>query len=232
MTAISAGKLFFQNREVATLWDNETHTISIETPGTYSLKMVFPDREETRSVTINSRGITRLSFGGTYTVGQPGPAGGIVFFDKGSYSNGWRYLEAASSDIAGTSEWGAHGQTVGGTHTGRGAGKRNTQIIIDFLIDIGETGRAAQLTRDFRQGGYDDWFLPSKDELNLMYENLKQRGLGRFQNGNYWSSSAVTHSSNWLGAWSHNFADGHQSENNNPRDYRDSTNFVRAIRQF
>jgi len=232
VTAKSAGKLFFQNKEIASLWDDETHTIPIDGPGTYTVKMVFLTHEETRSIVINVRGITRVSFGGTYTVGQVGPAGGIVFFDKGSYSDGWRYLEAASADIAGTAEWGAYGREIGRTTTGRGAGKRNTQIIAENLQEIGETGRAAQITQEFRQGGYADWFLPSKDELHLMYENLKQKGLGRFQNGDYWSSSEVNHSNSWLGAWSQNFIDGNQSENNNPIDFRNYTKFVRAIRQF
>jgi hypothetical protein len=34
-----------------------------------------------------------------------GPAGGFVFYDKGYYSNGWRYLEASPKD-AGNAEWG------------------------------------------------------------------------------------------------------------------------------
>ena len=31
----------------------------------------------------------------TYRVGDTGPAGGIIFYDKGNNSGGWRYLEAA-----------------------------------------------------------------------------------------------------------------------------------------
>lgn len=37
---------------------------------------------------------------GAYKIGSDGPAGGIVFYDKGSVSDGWRYLEAAPSDFA------------------------------------------------------------------------------------------------------------------------------------
>ena len=229
VTAKLAGKLFFQNREIAALWDDEIHIIPIEGPGTYTVKMVFSDHEETRSVVINARGTTRISFGGVYTVGQAGPAGGLIFFDKGFYSDGWRYLEAASADIAGTAEWGAYGREIGRTNTGRGSGKQNTQIIADYLREIGETGRAAQICQEFRQGGYADWFLPSKDELHLMYENLKQKGLGRLQNGIYWSSSQY----NAGNAWYQDFSDGSQvgyhyggaSEKTRPR-------FVRPIRQF
>jgi hypothetical protein len=231
VTARTSGKLYFQNKEIATLWDNETHTIPIEGPGTYALKMVFNDHEETRSVAINTRGITKVSFGGAYTVGQTGPAGGIVFFDKSSYSDGWRYLEAAPADIPGTAEWGANNRNLGGTTTGRGAGKRNTQIIADYLRDLGETGRAAQVAREYRQDGYDDWFLPSKDELNLMYQNLKEKSLGRFKNELYWSSSEYGSSYAWL----QNFTNGTQNwgayvgigmlEKNRGM-------YVRAIRQF
>jgi len=112
---------------------------------------------------------------------------------------------------------------VSGTNTGRGSGKRSTQIIVDYLRETGETGRAAQITQEFRQGGYADWFLPSKDELHLMYENLKQKGLGRFQNGEYWSSSQNHNYNSWL----QRFSDGYQYA-----DSKTYARYVRAIRQF
>ena len=36
---------------------------------------------------------------GEYKVGDIGPAGGYIFYDKGKYSDGWRYLEAAPADL-------------------------------------------------------------------------------------------------------------------------------------
>ena len=37
--------------------------------------------------------------GKTYKVGDRGPAGGWIFYDKGHYSDGWRYFEAAPADV-------------------------------------------------------------------------------------------------------------------------------------
>jgi hypothetical protein len=54
--------------------------------------------------------------------------------------------------------------------------------------------------------GYNDWFLPSKDELDLMYKNLKAKGLGEFGNNVYWSSSEYTNKN----AWEQNFSNGIQ----------------------
>jgi TolB-like protein len=229
VTARSSGTLFFQNERVATLWDNDTHTIPIENPGTYVLRMVFATHEETRSVVVSTRGITRVTFGQVYTIGQTGPAGGLVFYDKGHYSDGWRYLEAHSGDFTGV-QWGARDIVIGGTMAGIGDGKRNTELVVTRLNRTGEQNRAAQLAASLNAGGFNDWYLPSRDELDLMYKNLKLQGRGNFSDGWYWSSSEST---TW-DAWVQHFGGGWQRSESflQEANKKDSSNSARAIRQF
>lgn len=158
-----------------------------------------------------------------YIVGGFGPAGGIVFYDKGEYSDGWRYLEAAPSDIrivAGTpsvdksdpwydfgEEYCQFGCSVSGnnyvevgTKSAIGEGKNNTKALVDLMgnsayvygkgketVDV----YAAKLCSDLIFNGFDDWFLPSIDELDLMYTNLKKNNLGDFVSDGYWSSTEI-----------------------------------------
>jgi hypothetical protein len=72
-------------------------------------------------------------------------------------------------------------------------------------------------------GGHTDWFLPSKDELNLMYENLKVAEVGGFADFSYWSSSEY----NASGAWNQHFSGGSQNPNG-----KNGTERVRAVRAF
>jgi hypothetical protein len=156
-----------------------------------------------------------------YKVGDKGPAGGIVFYDKGVVTNGSRYLEAAPHDL-GIAQWGAYGKYINAA----GDGKRSTAIIIAALEKIGETNKAAQLCAEFESNGFKDWFLPSKEELDLMYINMKKKNLGNFGNDYYWSSSEYGGLFNHY-AWSQRFSDGNQT-------YTDKydTNSVRAVRAF
>jgi hypothetical protein len=219
--------LFFQGNKIATLWDNDTHTIPIENPGVYSLHLVLINKDEkTTSVTITSRGVTKVDFTkieSYFPIGGNGPAGGIVFYDKGRYSDGWRYLEAAPARVEFRAAWGADGNNVSGTMTDVGSGNRNTQIIVVRLRSLGESNRAAQICAAMDINGYKDWFLPSRDELRLMYTNLKQKGLGEFSNNWYWSSSDY----NIYYAGIQDFSNGvlRSGEKN-------ETNSVRAVRAF
>jgi predicted nucleic acid binding AN1-type Zn finger protein len=159
-----------------------------------------------------------------YSIGDTGPAGGIVFYVKGSYSNGWRYLEAAPSDQStGTQWWNGSGTWSGAIGGAVGTGAANTAAIVATL---GEGSYAAKLCADLVFGGYDDWFLPSMDELNLMYVNLKQQNRGGFASTDYWSSSELSNQfSNY--AWSQTFFGGHQQSCTKDYSYH-----VRAARVF
>ena len=121
-----------------------------------------------------------------YLAGATGPAGGLIFYDKGNVTNGWRYLESANADITGISWWNGTLITTGATATSIGSGLQNTNTIITAQ---GAGNYAATAAKNYTQGGYKDWYLPSKDELNLIYQNLKVKGLGSLNNDFYWSSS-------------------------------------------
>jgi len=136
-------------------------------------------------------------------VGDTGPAGGIIFYDKGSVSDGWRYLEAAPNDQSAGIQWYNGNYIDIKTGTAVGTGRANTEAIIAAQ---GSGSYAATLCKNLRIGGFSDWFLPSKDELNLMYTNLKKVGLGGFGESCLWSSSQY----NFSFAWEQSFSDGYQ----------------------
>lgn len=129
--------------------------------------------------------------------GDTGPAGGFIFYVNPNYvSGGWRYLEAAPFDQSGGAKWGCFRREVPGARgTAVGTGRQNTA---DILAVCDEPGSAAYLCANLVLNGIGGWFLPSTDELVLMYENLRAKGLGNFRdvglvdNFTYWASSQVS----------------------------------------
>jgi hypothetical protein len=161
-----------------------------------------------------------------YKIGDTGPGGGIVFYDKGNTSGGWRYLEVSKDDL-GKVIWGNNRLGMGSDGiTGVGTGKQNTQ----FIAKSG--GMAAMLCGAYQGEGFSDWFLPSKDELNLIYINLVRLSHIVDWEDRYWSSSvgnydAVDGASTGGGAWSQSFGDGSQNVNHKNSEYS-----VCPVRQF
>jgi TolB-like protein len=156
----------------------------------------------------------------TYSVGDTGPAGGIIFYDKRNNSGGWRYLEAAPVEAEFQAQWSVRGTRVDNTQETIGSGRRNTQLIVEtFSQTSGEWDTAAQKCADLSFGGFNDWFLPSKAELDQMYGNLKRRNLGDFKNEWYWSSTVMSLQSFQSGQISTEYSSG------------TSRRYVRPIRQ-
>jgi hypothetical protein len=120
-----------------------------------------------------------------FTIGDLGPGGGIVFYDKGNYSGGWRYLEAVIVNQGTSLAWASaenRSTLIAGTETSIGAGKRNTALI----LARDPTAPAALASNTFNSGGKTDWFLPSRAELNELH---RQRSLFGISSGRFWSSS-------------------------------------------
>jgi hypothetical protein len=156
-----------------------------------------------------------------YSLRDTGPAGGLIFYDKGDWVGGWRYLEAAPSDQSTGKLWSDVSETlIGTTGTGIGTGQANTTAIIN---QAGHTDSSAKLCNDLTVGAFSDWYLPSKDELGLMYANLKAYSVGGFVGNYYWSSSEIDNRD----AWVQYFPNGSQDNDDKDNAYR-----VRAVRRF
>jgi DUF1680 family protein len=164
-----------------------------------------------------------------YVLGDTGPAGGVIFHINPNYeTDAWRYLEAAPVDQSAGAKWGCFRRAIAGARgTAVGTGQQNTR---DILAACAEPGTAADLCANYHVNGIGRWFLPSREELALMYRNLKAVGAGDFCDGgaadnfSYWTSTQQTADM----AAHIDFAD-------NGRQHFDDKDFprrVRAIRSF
>ena len=152
--------------------------------------------------------------------------GGIIAYifqpgDTGYVAGEFHGLIAATADQSSGIQW-YNGDYIvtGATGTVIGTGSANTDAIIAAQ---GSGSYAASIARDYNGGGYTDWFLPSKDELNQLYVNREAIG-GLETNGYYWSSTE----DGFNLAWSQDFiVIGSQSSLNKYYSYS-----VRAVRAF
>jgi hypothetical protein len=180
-------------------------------------------------------------------VGDIGPGGGIVFYDAGKTQSWGRYLEIAPKSCEGERlPWRPANNTIN-VYFGRsaaksrvyakllGMGKINTDRIVSA---IGARSHAAKFADDSVCGGKDDWFLPSKNELDIAFNRLAQNRVagtdtpvGGFNKGYYWTSSDYNNKT----AWTQYFMDGQQFDRvqtldgnkNPPTPFR-----VRPVRAF
>jgi len=141
--------------------------------------------------------------------------GGIIFYLDGNGGG----LIAAPTDQSSEAKWGCGGTEISGADGAAiGTGAQNT---IDIEAGCTESGTAADICANLTLGGYSDWFLPSKDELNEMY--LNKAAIGGFASNDYWSSTEDV----YVGAWFQFFSSGLQAG-----DGKVLNNFVRAVRAF
>jgi hypothetical protein len=171
---------------------------------------ILADNKTSEAVWINTAGSTPAV---TYSIGDDGPAGGKVFYTT---DNGVHGLEAAPADQT-ASWWGCYDPDIM-TGTAIDTGATNTATIVKVCSTINP---AAKVADDFTLNTYSDWFLPSKDELNKLYQN---RGVvGGFASFYYWSSSRDADGN----VWNQRFDNGAQTAFG-----WSSTLRVRAVRAF
>jgi hypothetical protein len=175
------------------------------------------------------------SSGNIHTIGES-YGGGIVFY---VYDDGQHGLIAATSNQSSGIRWynnvlaSNNGLLINASRDGIGAGKWNTERII---ANQGAGNYAAQLCANYQGGGYGDWYLPSKYELNLLYlvrdvvggisETITMdMGFDLFTYTNYhpyWSSTEYNNSGAWWNSMN-DYANGFD---------KDNQLYVRAIRSF
>jgi len=166
-------------------------------------------------------------------------AGGIIFYIRADGTG----LVAAPTDAPTTLQWGNSGGfevgcnnfVTGATLTGIGDGATNTMTVLNAACD--STGSAFNYVDTLSLANYEDWFLPSQDELNEMWVNLADsdgdgtntgpsdpNNIGNFSDSFYWSSSELFD----IAAWRQNFFSGSQCN----FCVKSSDSRVRAIRAF
>ena len=183
-----------------------------------------------------------------YAVGDTGPGGGKIFYVASTpfvcgqtRATTCTYLEAAPSGwntgddpqrtwaqstpvSYSSADVGSSGSQETATATAIGWGYWNTRAII--LQGNTNTATSAAALADSHTATvsgvlYDDWYLPSTDELNLLY--IQRTSVGGFVVGYYWSSSEINATSAWLQF----FIDGYQGGGTKNTAY-----YVRPVRAF
>ena len=155
--------------------------------------------------------------------------GGIVAYiyqagDPGYNSAIQHGLIASISDLSSAIQWWNGGNTTtGATGTTLGSGLSNTNAVI---ASQGPGNYAAFLCRNFTGGGFNDWFLPSKDELNKLY--LNKALIGGFTTNFYWTSCEASVNTSNDGARAQSFNNGFQAVGFK----YESSEAVRAVRYF
>jgi Protein of unknown function (DUF1566) len=182
-----------------------------------NLLLMFSCTRENAQIAISAS--SQSSELSQHYIGEPF-GGGIIFYVDSTGSHG---LIAAPADLEEPALWSYKDTLIGVTATHLGSGVRNTLRTFAALGDPHDEtlDYGALVCHEFILNGYTDWFLPSKNELNKLYQ---QRNIvGDFKPFAYWSSTEIDQST----AWFQNFSNGVQIKSEKMAAYA-----IRPIRYF
>ena len=218
---------------------NTTQIISSENSNVKNIQELMNGQLKMLITKVSSKVQVDIS-DSSYIIGGFGPGGGIVFYysqegfkvyNSDGTSSVFHYLEC-SQEVLGVCSWcpdtSGSGYCDIVTRTVLGYGKINTERILSSKHkgeSLSISNCAAMLcnsyyTTNTKKG---DWWLPSKDELDLMWQNFNKAGI--LDDGVYWSSSE-REDYNYQ-AWMQSFYYAVQED-----EYKTSKYSVRAIRAF
>lgn len=190
--------------------------------GTASFVLNIGGQNCTLQFNVNMGGLAIGTFYGGGVIGyiyQPGEQGYVAGETHG--------IIVALIDQSTGIGWGCYPSNIRGTSTDLGTGNSNTYTIVTTC-----SGSAAQLCYDLVLYGYSDWYMPSRDELQKLYNNRSAIASVATANGGtgfastaYWSSSQNGAYYAWLFDFSLGSAYGDALKNY-------GACFVRAIRSF
>ena len=159
-----------------------------------------------------------------YSIGDT-VQGGIVFHLDATGCHG---LVADIVDLQ-AEEWGDFNY-IGASASSVGGGRGNCRIVQEYNFDIGYSGASAPQTAvNYNTQGFNNWYLPSLLEVQLMYDNIGPGNLlglgnvGGFAIDTYWSSTEY----GYVDAYGFDFTNG--SEVN---AIKDDVFLIRAVRAF
>jgi hypothetical protein len=160
--------------------------------------------------------------GGECRVGDIGPGGGIVFYDAGVSQSWGRYMEVAPSACEGVGlafRPPRQKATIYPFQSGQPAPKVRRVLAKDIGMGLENTDLivqrfkrrvmyAARFAEESTCNGQTDWFLPAKNELDMVFNVVRARDVpkGDFDRGYYWTSTDYNNAT----AWTQYFTDGQQ----------------------
>ena len=152
-------------------------------------------------------------FAKSYSIGDIGPGGGIVFYKSAEgfeVDDGMgdvqvcHYLEVSAEDLGATTWIPSEASFLEDLDNiyGIGAGKANTFLIANAGLcpeDLTKENCAAYVCSVYstKTTSPGDWYLPSSDELKLVFKNLTLEQLKVTSKDFYWSSSEEGEGSAW-----------------------------------